>query len=167
MMGSKYDPEIKERVLALYASGVNARKAAKQVGVPYSTALDWIHTAQEDDEDFVAARREAKRRAINTAWNSVQTGINAINRQVKAANRSRAEIDKVITKVLKRGDLEEADHELLMNIIKNYADVGIRDLTSATKAMFEMQDALESRLTGAESGQMVMIEFGDAEDYAE
>ena len=166
-MGSKYDPEIKERVLALYASGVNARKAAMQVGVPYSTALDWIHTAEEGDEDFVAARREAKRRAINKAWNSVQTGINAINRQVKAANRSRAEIDKVITKVLKRGDLEEADRELLMNIIKNYADVGIRDLTSATKAMFEMQDALESRLTGADSGQMVMIEFGDAEDYAE
>ena len=97
--------------------------------MPYSTALDWIHTAQEDDEDFVAARREAKRRAINTAWNSVQTGINAINRQVKAANRSRAEIDKVITKVLKRGDLEESDRELLMNIIKNYADVGISDLT--------------------------------------
>ena len=46
-MGSKYDPEIKERVLALYASGVNARKAAMQVGVPYSTALDWIHTAEE------------------------------------------------------------------------------------------------------------------------
>lgn len=166
-MGSKYDPEIKERVLALYASGVTALKASKEVGVPYSTALDWIHTAQEDDEDFVAARREAKRRAINKAWGTVQAGINAINLQVKAANRSRAEIDKVITKVLKRGDLEEADRELLMHIVENYHDVGIRDLTSATKAMFEMQDALESRLTGAGSGQMVMIEFGDAEDYAE
>ena len=81
-MGSKYEPEVKERVLALYASGMTALKVAKQVGVPYSTALDWIHTAQDEDEDFVAARREAKRRAINKAWQSVQLGINAINRQV-------------------------------------------------------------------------------------
>lgn len=166
-MGSKYEPEVKERVLALYASGMTALKVAKQVGVPYSTALDWIHTAQDEDEDFVAARREAKRRAINKAWQSVQLGINAINRQVKAANRSRADIDKVITKIVKRGDLSEEDRKLLVEIIHNYADVGIRDLTGATKAMFEMQDALENRLNGGDGGQLVMIEFGDAEEYAE
>ena len=62
-MASKYDTEVKERVLALWASGINARKVSKTVGVPYSTVLDWIHTAQEEDEDFLAARREAKRRA--------------------------------------------------------------------------------------------------------
>nr|WP_300129917.1 helix-turn-helix domain-containing protein [uncultured Butyricicoccus sp.] len=165
-MASKYDTEVKERVLALWASGINARKVSKTVGVPYSTVLDWIHTAQEEDEDFLAARREAKRRAVHRAWDSVQNGINAINKQVKAANRSRAEIDKVINKIAKRGDLTEDDRQALVHIIRNYTDIGIRELTNATKVMFELQDALETRLTDGTGTQMVMIEFDDAEDYA-
>lgn len=166
MMGSKYDDSIREKALAMVAGGTSATKVAQAIGVPRSTVYDWIHTAQEADEDFLAARREARRRAVSKAWSGVEVGIGAISRQVRAANAERAALEKALTRLAGDGQLEEADRERLIRIAREYTGIGLRDLTHATRELYAMHNALDAELHG-DSAQGVQIDFGGMEDLAE
>ena len=46
MKNSKYPDEVREQLLALVAGGTNVNQAAKQMGVPDSTAYYWVSRAE-------------------------------------------------------------------------------------------------------------------------
>lgn len=166
MKNSKYPDEVREQLLALVAGGTNVNQAAKQLGVPDSTAYYWVSRAEEDDEDYIAARHAAKKKVVEKAWGCVEKGVDAIDRQLTAAQLENYQLQTVLSKIVANGTIDEVDREALVDIVKNFQGVGLRDLTAATKAMQELHGTLDSQLRESDGGQTILVEFGGMEDYA-
>ena len=166
MKNSKYPDEVREQLLALVAGGTNVNQAAKQMGVPDSTAYYWVSRAEEDDEDYIAARHAAKKKVVEKAWGCVEKGVDAIDRQLTAAQLENYQLQTVLSKIVSNGTIDEEDRAALVDIVKNFQGVGLRDLTAATKAMQELHGTLDSQLRESDGGQTILVEFGGMEDYA-
>lgn len=164
MKQAKYPDEVREQVLALVASGLTALQAARQVGVPVSTAYFWVNRANEDDEDFQAARAVERQKMVEKTWSAASKGVDAIEKQMTDVQLEREQLQFVLRKIVADGRLDEETRAAVCDIVQNYTGVGLRDLTSATKTMYELNRDLKQAQDS--SGQTVMVEFEDAEEYA-
>lgn len=172
MKGSKYTDEQRERALALIASGLTATATAKQMGIPKSTVCHWYNTAEEDDEDFRAARTEERRKLVKRCNNIVTKSIGAIDRKVMDAakeTKTMSEGLRIIAKAAKDGviALDESEVKLLRSAMLDYTGVGMRDLAAVVKAIDEKTERLENQISGG-ANDGVQVEFAEAtEDFAE
>lgn len=151
--GSKYDPITKEQALALIASGLTITKAAAQLGIPKSTVADWWHS-QGEDEDALAARREARRASILRCGKIVDKALGVLDRKVTAAGKESREVDeglRVIRKAASDGMISMSEDEVdaLCKIVREYTGVGLRELSGVVKDIAGQQAALEKQLLDA------------------
>ena len=62
--GKKYDPEIKERALALLAVYDSVSKVAKELNLPWSTVDTWKKEKSDDGSGFEKLREQKKEEFI-------------------------------------------------------------------------------------------------------
>lgn len=172
MMGSKYDEETREKAIALVASGKSYMQVSKIIGVPKSTVADWYNRRMEDDEDFLAARAEARRASIKKCGKIIDRAMNAIDLKVSAASRETKLVREGI-EVLRRAardgyvSMTEDDVKKIREIIGEYTGVGLRDLSTTLKDIAAHQDKLERDVMGGDAVSAVQVTLdGDAEDFA-
>lgn len=152
--GSKYNPETKEKALALIASGLSITKAAAQMGIPKSTVADWWNTQNEGDEDSIAARREARRISIMKCGKIVDTALAVLQKKVKAAGNECKNMDYVLDVLSDKAkdneiELTKQEVESLRKIIKDYTGTGVRELSSVVKDISQQQFSMEQQMLDA------------------
>ena len=162
--GSKYTAEIKERALAMVASGESITRAAMLLGVPKSTLADWVHTQWDADEDAVAARREHRRASIRRCGRIVDKALGAIDRRVTAAAadcRAAGEGLRLLERAAKAGCVELSDTEVqgLRKLVEDYTGTPLRELTGALREVGTHQQAIEAQLTEGGDAQTISVEL--------
>lgn len=169
MARGKYDDATREQALAMCAKkGMTAAKVAKEMGIPRATVYNWVHTAEEQDEDFVAARREARRKLVKKAMGIVDDGLTAVGRQVRSAAEDRSRIDRLIAAVGADPYLDDDTRASIRTIVRDYAGVSMGDLTRAVKEAGAMESKFMDELLGKDGGpQTIQISFADMGEAAE
>lgn len=164
MMGSKYSDAQREQALAMLVGGMSVTRVAAAMKIPKATISDWKRRAESDDEDFVAARREEREKLVAQSFKIVRKGLAGVEKQIGAAAREKAEVDKVILRILGDGGIDEQTRDMMVKIVRDYSGVGLGELTRATKDIFGMHEQLAAGLDEQSAG--VQITFESGEDLA-
>lgn len=152
MQGSKYDDETREKALAMCAMPkMNPGKVAKKMGIPRATVYDWAKTAQENDPDFVAVRRNKIRAMMDKSYAAVGRVIDGLDKKSKAVKLENAEIDRVLLKLAGDGEIDDATRKAMMMIVRDYTGTSINDLVRVAKDGLGICDTLEGKLAGRET----------------
>lgn len=169
MKGSKYNDETRERVLTLVAGGMSASAAGRAVGVPRSTAVYWASQAEEDDEDYRAARALERKKLVKRCMGIVDKSIRTIDRQMTETLNGRQDVVnglKVLRKMASAGMIGMTDQEIenLKKAAAAVTDVSMKEIAGVMRDVYHQQIALEGD-SSAETG--VQIAFADdMEDVA-
>lgn len=163
MKGSKYNENEREQALAMIASGLTISKVSKIMDIPRSTIADWHYKAQLDDDDFLAARRENRRKMVNKSWKVVEQGLNGMDKQVKAAAYEKKQIDSVIQKILKSDSIDDKTSNLIIQIVTDYTGISLSQLSRATKSAYEIHQDLEKDEQTSSDGTTVEGYLNDLE----
>ena len=149
MQGSKYDDETREKALAMCAMPkMNPGKVAKKMGIARATVYDWAKTAQENDPDFVAVRRNKIRAMMDKSYAAVGRVIDGLEKKSKAVKLENAEIDRVLLKLAEDSELDDATRKAMMQIVRDYTGTSINDLVRVAKDGLGICDTLEGKLAG-------------------
>lgn len=151
MQGSPYDDETRERVLALCAMPkMTPAKVARQTGIPRSTVYDWVNTARERSPEYIAEERENIRRMMRRAYNVAARVLEGMEAQSKAAKIEKAEIDRVLTKLLSDEELDDATRKKMVEIVRAYTGTSMAELSRVLRESMSVRGELESKLVGDE-----------------
>lgn len=152
MQGSKYDDETRERALAMCAlPKMNAAKVAKELGIPRATVYDWQKTAQDNDPDFVAVRRNKIRSMMDKSYAVVGRVIDGLEKKSKAVKMEGAEIDRVLSKLAGDDALDDATRKAMIAIVRDYTGASMTDMMRVAKDGFALSETLEGKLAGKET----------------
>lgn len=165
MVGSKYNDSQREQALAMLANGMTVTKVAGIMGIPKQTISNWKCRAEEDDEDFRAARELEKRRIVKQAYGIFKSAMTLTGKQVQAAKKSRAEVDELCDRILCSG----ADEEIvkaMQKIVREHYGLSARDTVAVMNAVYERGEALRQSMNENADGQTVLVEFAGAEEFA-
>ena len=168
MQGSKYTDEQREQAIALIASGLSCTAAARKLHIPKSTVSHWWNTQEQDSEDVLAARMEARRASIKKCGRIVDKALGAIDRKVTAAAHECKTVTEgmaVLRKAARDGviGLTEAEVSALQNVVKDYTGVGLREMSATMGDICKMQESLERQVSGGDTVTTVQVTFVDAE----
>lgn len=160
-MGSKYDPETRERALAMCAAPkMNPGKVAKAMGIPRATVYEWVHAAQQDDEDYIAMRRGKIRSMMDRAYAIVGRSMDGLEKQSKALKLEKSEIDRVLLKICADGALDEGTRESIIKIVREYTGTSMTDMVKIVRETMGIYDKLEQQLGDGSAGG-VQVTFDD------
>ncbi len=163
MRCSKYDNEIREKALALCLQPkMNPAKVAKQLGIPRATVYDWVKTANDNDPNYVAARRGRIRAMMDRTYAIVGRTLEGLEKQSKAVRLEKNEIDRVILKILTDGGLDDDIRDDIVKIIRTYTGTSMTDLIKVARESLDMYDRFENKLGGGDAGGAIQITFDDA-----
>ena len=88
MKGKKYNPEIVEQALALFAINDNVADVAKQLNLPESTIREW---AKQSKDDLDAIRNQKKREFVNNAWRIIEKANKLLEKKLDVALKNQGE----------------------------------------------------------------------------
>ena len=163
MRCSKYDNEIREKALALCLQPkMNPAKVAKQLGIPRATVYDWVKTANDNDPNYVAARRGRIRAMMDRTYAIVGRTLEGLEKQSKAVRLEKNEIDRVILKILTDCGLDDDISDDIVKIIRTYTGTSMTDLIKVARESLDMYDRFENKLGGGDAGGAIQITFDDA-----
>lgn len=165
MVGSKYNDSVREEALAMLATGMSVSEVARIKNIPKQTISNWKCRAEEDDEDFRAKRDLEKRKVIEQAWKICKDAYGIVGNQVKAAKKSRAEVDKICTAILLSG-ADEGTVKAMERIVREHYGMSTKDVLGVLNVMTEQGENLRRSMSETEGGQTMMVEFGGAEEWA-
>ena len=117
--GKKTDPELKERVRALSASGVGVSDISRKLCISKYTVYHWLRNDFKNDDEFEKLRTENKENIINKAWQGANSAIEIILLKLNRAKHSEAEIDSIY-KRLESGKADNAEAEEMKLKLKIY-----------------------------------------------
>ena len=168
MQGSKYDDETREKALAMCAMPkMNPGKVAAKMGIPRATVYDWAKTAQEDDPDYAAARRNKIRAMMDRSYAAVGRVIDGFEKKSKAVKLEAEEIDRILRKLAGDAELDGATREKIIKLVRDYTGTGLNDLVRAAKDGLGICDTLEGKLAGETGQNGVQLSFdGDVEELS-
>ena len=163
MTGSKYDDATREKALAMCASPkMTAAKVAAAMGIPRSTVYDWQRTAQENDPDFIAARRNKLRSLMDRAYAIVGRSLDGLDAQSKALRLEKKEIDRILLKILADNELDEETRRQMVQIVQEYTGTSMTDLVRVAKDTLGIFEKLEGKLTGEEQEHVIQLTFAES-----
>lgn len=165
MVGSKYKDETREQALAMLATGMRVTKVAEITGIPKQTISNWKCRAEEDDEDFRAARELEKRKVVETAFGIFQDALKLVGGQVKAAKKSQQDVEKICQAILVSGADGETI-ELMQKIVREHYAMSTKDVVGVMNAVYDRGEAVRRSMAETGEGQTVLVEFGGNEEYA-
>ena len=152
MQGSKYDDATREKALAMCAMPkMNPGKVAEKMGIPRATVYDWAKTAQENDPDFVAVRRNKIRAMMDKSYAAVGRVIDGIEKKSKAVKLENDKIDRVLLKLAGDAELDDATRKAMMQIVRDYTGTSMTDMVRVAKDGLGICDTLEGKLAGKET----------------
>lgn len=155
--GKKYDPEIKERAIALLAVCDSVSKVAKELNLPWSTVDTWKKEKSDGGDGFEKLREQKKEEFIQNAWSCVMKSQGLIMKRLERAERSEAAIDKLIDEVESDSDLSYPERKAL---ITKLAAIKLDDVSKLGVIMGTMYDkfALASNEPTVNHGGVVRFE---------
>ena len=165
MVGSKYKDATREQALAMLAGGMKVGDVARIMKIPKQTISNWKCRAEEDDEDFRAAREMEKRKVVETAFGIFQDALKLVGGQVKAAKKSQADVDKICRAILASG-ADENTVKMMEKIVREHYAMSTKDVVGVMNAVFDRGEAVRRSMAEAGDGQTMLVEFGDAEEFA-
>lgn len=165
MTGSKYSDEQREQFRALLLTGMSASAAAREMGLPVSTACCWAQRMEDESDDYAHERELEKRKLVRKCMKVYGDSIAVMEQRIAAAAADQQRIEdglKVIRKAARDGmiGLAVEDVEMIKKLIGGYTGIKLRDLAATVKAMGEEQEKLEGSLGMGDSGA-VQISFAD------
>lgn len=173
MQGSKYTDEQRQKFAAMMLAGMSQTEAARELGIPKSTASCWAQRLADESDEYAAERELERRKLVRRCMKITRTAVGAIDKQITAAAGDGKRIAKglkVIAKAEKDGmiALTEEDVKALREIVSEYTGVGLRDLAATIKAMDEKQTRLEGQLGMGDASGNIQVTFtdSDGEDLA-
>ncbi len=135
--GKKYDPEIKERAIALLAVYDSVSKVAKELNLPWSTVDTWKKEKSDEGGGFEKLREQKKEEFIQNAWSCVMKSQGLIMKRLERAERSEAAIDELIDEVESDSDLSYPERKAL---ITKLAVIKLDDVSKLGVIMGTMYD---------------------------
>lgn len=159
--GKKFGAEIKEKALALLASGKSVPDVAKELKLNYNTVYGWNVRQGKDDPHFEELKSLKKEEFIKNAWECVMKSQRLIMRRLERVERSEDAIDKLIDEIVENTDEDVtfADKRALINKL---AAIELPDLSKLGVIMGTMYDkfALASNEpTAVVGGQVTLKRF--------
>ncbi len=138
--GSKYSEDIRERALALVASGHTRAYAAERVGASESAVRSWVAASMKDDPEELAKLREKKKLAFAArAWADMEASERLIRRRIKAANAQLDALEAIICEASR----EELSEEERRALLRKLAAVKIDDIGKLATVMGVLYDKSE------------------------
>lgn len=131
MKGKKYNPEIVEQALALFAINDNVADVAKQLNLPESTIREW---AKQSKDDLDAIRNQKKREFVNNAWRIIEKANKLLEKKLDVALKNQGELDELLAKM--RGEL---DYKKLAEKVKAIKIDNLSSLTTAIGTLYDKQ----------------------------
>ena len=155
--GKKFGAEIREKALALLASGKSVPDVARELGLKYSTVYGWNVKQGTDDPHFEELKSLKKEEFIKNAWNCVMESQSLIMKRLERARRSEEAIDKLIDEVESDSDLSYPERKAL---ITKLAAIKLDDVSKLGVIMGTMYDkyALASNEPTVNHGGVVRFE---------
>ena len=166
MKGKKYDPEVKERALALLAVNDSVSKVAKELNLPWSTVDCWKKDALKDaasGDGFVKLREQKKEDFINGAWDIVMRAQRLITKRLDRAEKQESELDRLLDEIECIPDEELSDVQRRM-LVKRITDLKLDDigkLGTVMGTMFDKHALALNQPTAIHGGEVVVRRFED------
>ena len=137
--GKKFGAEIKEKALALLASGKSVPDVAKELNLNYNTVYGWNVRQGKDDPHFEELKSLKKEEFIKNAWDCVMRSQRLIMRRLERVERSEDAIDKLIDEIVENTDEDVtfADKRALINKL---SAIELPDLSKLGVIMGTMYD---------------------------
>lgn len=164
MKGKKYDPEVKERALALLAVNDSVSKVAKELNLPWSTVDCWKKDALKDADSgdgFVKLREQKKEDFINGAWDIVMRAQKLISKRLDRAEKQESELDRLLDEIECIPDDELSDVQRRM-LVKRITDLKLDDigkLGTVMGTMFDKHALALNQPTAIHGGEVVVRKF--------
>ena len=157
--GKKFSAEIREKALALLASGKSVPEVAKECNLNYNTVYGWNVRQGKDDPRFEELKSLKKEEFIKNAWDCVMRSQRLIKRRLERVERSEDAIDKLIDEIVENTDEDVtfADKRALINKL---SAIELPDLSKLGVIMGTMYDkyALASNEPTVNHGGVVRFE---------
>jgi transposase-like protein len=150
----------KEQALALYAVNGNITYVSTQTGVPKATLYGWIQQADKSPVPVREARTKKRAEFAEAAWETVQMGVELIQRQMRTALDKQAEVDRLIDAV---EDDPDMDYKTRQGIIRNLGKIvrpDMRELTIAVGTLYDKR-ALSLGDSTANENIKIVIDYND------
>ena len=164
MKGKKYDPEVKERALALLAVNDSVSKVAKELNLPWSTVDCWKKDALKDADNgdgFVKLREQKKEDFINGAWDIVMRAQRLITKRLDRAEKQESELDRLLDEIECIPDDELSDVQRRM-LVKRITDLKLDDigkLGTVMGTMFDKHALALNQPTTIHGGEVAVRKF--------
>ena len=166
MKGKKYDPEVKERALALLAVNDSVSKVARELNLPWSTVDCWKKEALKDadgNDGFVKLREQKKEEFIEGAWDIVMRSQRLITRRLDRAEKEEAELDRLLDEVecMSDEDISDAQRRVLVKRIMDLKLDDIGKLGTVMGTMFDKHSLALNQPTVVHGGEVAVKRFED------
>ena len=135
--GKKFSAEIREKALALLASGKSVPEVAKECNLNYNTVYGWNVRQGKDDPRFEELKSQKKEEFIQNAWACVMKSQSLIMKWLERAQASEEAIDKLIDEVESDPDLSYPERKAL---ISKLAAIKLDDVSKLGVIMGTMYD---------------------------
>lgn len=149
----KYTFEDKERVYALYATGMAGREIARQLDIPQTTVVRWIKETRTSGEpcepqtvvnqdgskktiDLEAMRTAKKVEFINSAWALITKSLQLADKRITRALEKEAELDALIDEIGAE-DMNDKQKSALISKLRELQIQGVRELSTLIGTMYD------------------------------
>ena len=160
--GKKYNDDIKEQALALLSVNNNVGEVAKQLGLPYSTVYQWLHTPNEkDSEKIEKLRNENKEKFIKQSWDIIGKAQKLIDKRMNRAIEFENEIDALIDRIAIDDSLTDAEIKSIITKIKKLKLESATELSTVIGTLYDKQALANKEATSIVDGNIGIKKFED------
>lgn len=135
--------KIKERVIAMYESGMSVPEIEKATGKPHSTIYRWINSYKVSDEGPQIEQKRAyrKEQLIEDAWDILSGSMSILKQRIGKAKQNEEAAAAIIKELMQDDEMSEVRRKVLISQLAELNFSNIRDITTVINTVYDKQAA--------------------------